>query len=92
MATKPLLDSISRLAPSQPAKPYTVGLNIIDSNTINGAGGVYFLSQMTSGRGNGNQAQTSYFTPADDTLGDGYYDIEGGSTYYEIPYQPIPTI
>lgn len=92
MRNNSVLGLASRLAP-KPAKPYTVGLNIIDDKTVDGAGGVYYLSQMTSGRGNGNQELRSYYTPIDDALGNGYYDIEqDDSTYYQIISEPITTI
>ena len=85
-----LLGLKSGLGPARPASPYTVGLNIIDSKTINGAGGVYFLNQMTAGGGTGNQEFRSYYTPIDNIAGNGYYDIEqNNSTYYQIISEPI---
>ena len=85
-----LLGLKSGLGPARPASPYTVGLNIIDSKTINGAGGVYFLNQMTAGGGTGNQEFRSYYTPIDNIAGNGYYDIEqDDSTYYQIISEPI---
>jgi hypothetical protein len=85
-----LLGLTSRLAP-KPPKQYTVGLNIIDDKAIDGVGSVYYLGQSTSNGGNGNQAFTSYYSPFDST-GNGYYNIENESSYYEIISQPIPTI
>ena len=85
-----LLGLKSGLGPARPASPYTVGLSIIDSKTINGAGGVYFLNQMTAGGGTGNQEFRSYYTPIDDISDKGYYDIEqDDSTYYQIISEPI---
>ena len=90
MRNNSVLELTSRLTP-KPAKPYTVGLSILDDKDIDSVGGVYYLSQMTSGGGNGNQAFTSYYSPFDNT-GNGYYDIENESSYFEIISQPIPTI
>jgi hypothetical protein len=83
-----VLGLTSRLAP-KPAKPYTVGLNILDDKTIDGVGGVYYLSQTVAGGGDGNQEFRSYYTPIDDVAGNGYYDIENNFTYYEIVSEPI---
>jgi hypothetical protein len=83
-----LLGSTSRLS-GKPSKPYTVGLSIIDDKTIDGAGGVYYLSQTVSGGGDGNQELKSYYTPLDDVAGKGYYNIENGSTYYNVVSEPI---
>ena len=60
MRNNSVLGLTSRLAP-KPAKPYTVGLNIIDDKTIDGAGSVYYLSQTVAGSGDGNQELKSYF-------------------------------
>ena len=91
MRNNSVLGLASRLAP-KPAKPYTVGLNIIDDKTIDGAGSVYYLSQTVAGSGDGNQEFRGYFTPLDDALGNGYYDIESDSTYYQVISEPITTI
>jgi hypothetical protein len=83
-----VLGLTSRLAP-KPAKPYTVGLNILDDKTIDGVGGVYYLSQTVVGGGDGNQELRSYYTPTDDIAGNGYYRVENDSTYYQIISEPI---
>jgi hypothetical protein len=83
-----VLGLTSRLAP-KPAKPYTVGLNVLDDKAIDGVGGVYYLSQTVTGGGDGNQEFRSYYTPIDDVAGNGYYDIENNLTYYEIVSEPI---
>ncbi len=88
MRNNSVLGLTSRLAP-KPAKPYTVGLNILDDKTIDGVGGVYYLSQTVAGGGDGNQEFRSYYTPIDDVAGNGYYDIENNFTYYEIVSEPI---
>ena len=88
MRNNSVLGLTSRLAP-KPAKPYTVGLNILDDKTIDGVGGVYYLSQTVAGGGDGNQEFRSYYTPIDDVAGNGYYDIENNLTYYEIVSEPI---
>ena len=88
MRNNSVLGLASRLAP-KPAKPYTVGLNIIDDKTIDGTGGVYYLNQMTAGSGNGNQELRSYYTPLDDVAGNGYYNVENGLTYYNVVSEPI---
>jgi hypothetical protein len=83
-----VLGLTSRLAP-KPAKPYTVGLNVLDDKAIDGVGGVYYLSQTVAGGGDGNQEFRSYYTPIDDVAGNGYYDIENNVTYYQIVSEPI---
>ncbi len=88
MRNNSLLGLTSRLS-GKPAKPYTVGLNIIDDKTINGAGGVYYLNQTVAGGGDGNQEFRSYYTPLDDVAGKGYYNIENDSTYYNVVSEPI---
>jgi hypothetical protein len=86
-----VLGLTSRLTGKTP-KPYTVGLNVIDDQTVANAGSVYFLNQMTSGRGNGNQEVADYYTP-NETSGNGYYDLEQfGSTYFQNIPQPITSI
>ena len=50
---------------------------------------MYYLSQTVSGKGDGNQELRSYYTPLDDIAGNGYYNIENGSTYYNVVSEPI---
>jgi hypothetical protein len=83
-----VLGLTSRLAP-KPAKPYTVGLNVLDDKAIDGVGGVYYLSQTVAGGGDGNQEFRSYYTPIDDVAGNGYYDVENNLTYYQTVSEPI---
>jgi hypothetical protein len=83
-----ILGLTSRLAP-KPAKPYTVGLNVLDDKAIDGVGGVYYLSQTVAGGGDGNQEFRSYYTPIDDVAGNGYYDVENNLTYYQTVSEPI---
>ncbi len=88
MRNNSVLGLTSRLAP-KPAKPYTVGLNVLDDKAIDGVGGVYYLNQTVAGKGDGNQELKSYYTPLDDVAGNGYYDIENNFTYYETVSEPI---
>lgn len=88
MRNNSLLGLTSRLS-GKPPKPYTVGLNIIDNKTIDGTGGVYYLSQTVAGGGDGNQELRSYYTPLDDIAGNGYYNVEDGFTYYNVVSEPI---
>lgn len=88
MRNNSVLGLTSRLAP-KPAKPYTVGLNILDDKAIDGVGGVYYLSQTVAGGGDGNQEFRSYYTPIDNIAGNGYYRVENDSTYYQIVSEPI---
>jgi hypothetical protein len=76
----------SRLAPKLPTS-YTVGLSIIDNNTINGMGSVAYLNQVSvMVKGNPN-ILTSYFVQASYPDPDGYYDTESGEEYYNYIYQ-----
>ena len=88
MRNNSVLGLTSRLAP-KPAKPYTVGLNVLDDKAIDGVGGVYYLSQTVAGGGDGNQEFRSYYTPIDDVAGNGYYDVENNLTYYQTVSEPI---
>ena len=88
MRNNSVLGLTSRLAP-KPAKPYTVGLNVLDDKAIDGVGGLYYLSQTVACKGDGNQELKSYYTPLDDVAGNGYYDIENNFTYYETVSEPI---
>ena len=89
MATpRSILDLYKKL-PTKKPEPYTVGLNIIESNLISGIGSVYYLAQSNASNGGtgGQQVPTiSYYAYVNNL---DYYDVEDESTYYEANIPPI---
>jgi hypothetical protein len=81
-----VLGLTSRLAPGPPTK-YTVGLSIIDSNTIDGMGSVAYLNQVSIMVKGAPNILTSYFVQAAYPDPNGYYDTENGEEYYNYIYQ-----
>ena len=79
-----LLGLRSSLGPARPASPYTVGLNIIDNKTIDGAGSIYYINQSSPAFSQG--LPTIINTYYAQVNGLDYYDIEGGQNYYETTF------
>jgi len=82
-----ILDLYKKTQPKKP-EPYTVGLSIIGNNLINGMGSIYYLAQSNASNGGtgGQPVPTiSYYAYVN---GLDYYDVEGGSTYYDTNIPP----
>ena len=79
-----LLSRQSSLGPQRPALPYTVGLNIIDNRTIDGAGSVSYINQSSPSFSKGAATVVdSYYAQVD---GNDYFDVEGDQYYYETTF------
>lgn len=79
-----LLSRQSSLGLQRPVLPYTVGLNIIDNRTIDGAGSISYINQSSPSFSKGAATVVnSYYAQVD---GNDYFDVEGGQYYYETTF------